>query len=79
MHVDDGIETGSRSRSSIDKKYYSPLYRDYLLYSATRYCLSDEKKSVQEEEEEMKIGTSSSQGGSRRKHLRHIGQSKSSL
>jgi hypothetical protein len=32
VHVDDGIETGSRSRSSIDKKYYSPLYRDYLLY-----------------------------------------------
>ncbi len=27
MRVDDGIETGRRSRSSIDKKYYSPLSR----------------------------------------------------
>jgi hypothetical protein len=27
VHVDDDIDTGSRSKSSMDKRYYSPLSR----------------------------------------------------
>ncbi len=46
VHVDDGIETGSRSRSSIDKKYYSPLYRDYLLYSAHVFVWAMKRKML---------------------------------
>jgi hypothetical protein len=64
VHVDDGIETARRSRSSIDKKYYSPLYRDYLLYSARVFFWSDEKKNVQEEKK-ITMGTYNSQSGSR--------------
>ncbi len=76
MHVDDGSETGSKAKKLNRQKVLLASIPRLASVQRTRFCLSDKKKNVQEEEE-IKVGTYNSQGGSRQKHLRHIGQLKS--